>query len=149
MDREIWFEKNGSSNLDFFQVWEKWLTRKKIRVCRTTFLEKWSQNKWPSGPFGQLGQYIKKSWGPIMSNFWGRFFMFWGSNLFKHSFGNTIPSPLKSCIMYYFSFLNFLWIFFGIKLSFRAVHILKCKWTTKRSLIAGLGIYNGFKIQFL
>ena len=27
-----------------------------------------------SGPFGQPGQYMKKSWGPIMSNFWGRFF---------------------------------------------------------------------------
>ena len=35
MVREKWFEKSGSRNL----VREKWLTRKKIRVCRTTFLE--------------------------------------------------------------------------------------------------------------
>ena len=35
-----------------------------------------------SGPFGQPGQYIKKSWGPIMSNFRVRFFMFSDSNYF-------------------------------------------------------------------
>ena len=52
---EIWFEKSGSASSDFFLVREKWLTRKKIRVCRTsfleplfyTFLEKWLQIKLP------------------------------------------------------------------------------------------------------
>ena len=43
--RVKWFEKSGSRNL----VREKWLTRKKIRVCRTTFLEKWFQIKWLCG----------------------------------------------------------------------------------------------------
>ena len=64
---EIWFEKSGLRNLVrgrcfcklgfFFLVREKWLTRKKIRVCRTTFLEplfyifleKWLQIKWSFG----------------------------------------------------------------------------------------------------
>jgi hypothetical protein len=31
-----------------------------------------------SGPFGQLGQYIQKSRGLIMSNFWGLFFHVFG-----------------------------------------------------------------------
>ena len=31
-----------------------------------------------SGPFGQPSQYRKKSWGPIMSNFSGRFFHVFG-----------------------------------------------------------------------
>ena len=72
--REIWFEKSGSRKVvdrnlilvsvadtetrfrsytnksTFFLVREKWLTRKKIWVSRTTFLEpffyKWLQNKW-------------------------------------------------------------------------------------------------------
>ena len=30
-------------------VREKWFTRKRIRVCPTTFLEKWLQNKWSNG----------------------------------------------------------------------------------------------------
>ena len=71
MVQEIWFEKNGwpekkvvlYHKSTFFQVGEKWLTRKKIRVCRTTFLkplfytflEKWLQNKWyTSQGAGQL-----------------------------------------------------------------------------------------------
>ena len=50
--REIWFEKSCSLKVidqkkkvglyyksTFFQVREKWLARKKIWVCRTTFLE--------------------------------------------------------------------------------------------------------------
>jgi hypothetical protein len=80
--REIWIEKSGSRKMvlqtfffwfeksgwpekkvglycksTFFQVGEKWLTRKKIRVWRTTFLEplfytfleKWLQIKWLFG----------------------------------------------------------------------------------------------------
>ena len=46
---EIWFNKFDSEEM----VWEKWLTRKKILVCRTTleplfytFIEKWLQIKW-------------------------------------------------------------------------------------------------------
>jgi hypothetical protein len=31
--------KRGSDNSDFFLVREKWLTRKKVRVCRTTLIE--------------------------------------------------------------------------------------------------------------
>ena len=47
-----------------------------------------------SGLFGQPGQYIKKSWGPIMSVF----FMFSGSN--KKKIENTIAaSALKSFIL--------------------------------------------------
>ena len=45
--REIWFQNSGwpkkrwfyTIDLAFFQVGEKWLTRKKIGVWRTTFLE--------------------------------------------------------------------------------------------------------------
>ena len=45
-------------------VQEKWLTRKKIRVCRTTFLEplfftfleKWLQNKWLTAVMDMLWQ---------------------------------------------------------------------------------------------
>ena len=52
---EIWFKKYGSRNL----VREKWLTRKKNWVCRTTFLEqlfytfleKCLQNKWSTSFF--------------------------------------------------------------------------------------------------
>ena len=42
----------------FFLVREKWLTRKKILVCRTTFQEKWLQIKWLNGCFGNA----KTSW---------------------------------------------------------------------------------------
>ena len=50
---EIWFEKSGwpekkvvlYHKSTFFQVGEKWLTRKKIRVCRTTFLEPYFSNQ--------------------------------------------------------------------------------------------------------
>ena len=69
---EIWFEKSGSRkvvdqkkrwfytiNPTFFRFEKSGWPEKKIRVCRTTFLEplfytfleKWSQNKWSSGPF--------------------------------------------------------------------------------------------------
>ena len=60
MVREIWFEKSGwpekkvvfyTLNPHFFQVGEKWFTRKKNpslkkRFSRTIFLEKWLQIKW-------------------------------------------------------------------------------------------------------
>ena len=44
MVREIWFEKSGSENLDFFLIQEKWLTRKKSEFEEPlfyTFLEKY------------------------------------------------------------------------------------------------------------
>ena len=69
---EIWLEKSGSRKVvdqkkkvflyhksTFFLVGEKWLARKKIWACRTTFLEplfytfleNWLQNKWSNRSF--------------------------------------------------------------------------------------------------
>ncbi len=40
-----------------------------------------------------------KRFGPIMSNFWGRFFqLFVGKKKFKKKFENIVASALKSCI---------------------------------------------------
>ena len=48
------------------------------------------------GWFGQPGSTVKKSLGPIMSNFGDPFFyVFMGKNKFNE---NTVASALKSCI---------------------------------------------------
>ena len=82
-----------------------------------------------SGPYGQPGQYIKKSWGPIMSNFRGQFFMFWGSELYffwKHYSVRTKKLHNK---VFFFSelFLIFFWnktgFFLGLR-TFSNVNVL-------------------------
>ena len=60
----------------------------------------WCQGISVFGPFGQPDQYIKKSWGPIMSNFWGHYFHVFGVKIFfLIFFVNPIASKLKSCII--------------------------------------------------
>ena len=65
---------------------------------------------------GHLGS-TKKKWGPINSNFWGRFFMFLGQKIFflNTNVSKKLHNELKRRI----------WIFnkiFGIKLFFRCAH---------------------------
>ena len=50
------------------------------------------------GPFGQSGQYWKKSWDRSWATFWVFFSMFSGAkNSKKNFFENAIASVLKSC----------------------------------------------------
>ena len=53
---------------------------------------------WAVGRWSGLDSEMKGS-GPIMSNFFGLFFHFFGvKNFFFNFFENTIASALKSCI---------------------------------------------------
>ena len=74
------------------------------------------------------GLVHKKSLGPIMSNFWGRFFHVFRIKIFwKHS------SACNTKLLNKFKkkSLNCFWILFGLKLFFfRAAHILECEYTT-------------------
>ena len=101
-----WFEKSGWPENKvvlyykppIFLVWEKCLTRKKIRVWRTffleplfyTFLEKRLQNKWSNGlngrcelllrrgvgnDYAQKKQFVKMTQISEATNFWGHNFL--------------------------------------------------------------------------
>ena len=83
---EIWFEISGSRNL----VREKWfcklrfffwVSKKKIWVCQTTFLEKWLQIKWLGGARAwwwlvsilmvwDIARSFHRSQGPLRENEW-------------------------------------------------------------------------------
>ena len=68
---------------------------------------------WAVGRWSGLDCEIKGS-GPIMSNFWGPFFHFFGVKIFfKFFFENTIVSALKSCIINLKKKVEFFWIFFA------------------------------------
>ena len=76
-NKSITHLENRSMSLPF----STWLqaTDKRTDACSRHFMI-WKIN---SGLVWAAGKYMKKKWGPIMSNFWGRFFLcFQGQKIF-------------------------------------------------------------------
>ena len=52
--------------------------------------------------FGPVSNTEKKCWGPIMSNFWGRFFLCLGSKKFLNFFFKTLKNFIKISLKIFF-----------------------------------------------